>query len=241
MIKSWLTAVILVVVSASAIAAGQAAPAQAPAVAICDDENELPPFSYFVRAGGARTPAIGGFAVAVIRDIFARRGIPYRIDMKPWPRCQALAAIGYEYGMLMNLTYSDEREKSFLFSRPFHYMHSYYYYSKERHPDGLDIASAADLRNFRVCGIAGHNYRIYGLAPAEVDQGANNVETVLAKVKLGRCALFLEKDEIMTGCAMLGKRWVSGWMKNCWQWKQAAGLPSCEARHHAAALACTQA
>lgn len=191
--------------SNAVFAAGQAQSPLSHTVAICDDENELPPFSYFLRVGRVKTATLGGFAVAVIREIFTRRGVAYRIDMKPWTRCQALVTLGHQYGMLMNFTYSDEREKTFLFSRPFYYMNSYYYYAKERYPDGLDINSAADLRNHRVCGISGHNYRVYGLAPGEVDQGARNVETVLAKVKLGRCTLFVEKDEIMTGYAMIGK------------------------------------
>lgn len=194
--------------SAGAAAAGQGPLPEAHFVAICDDENELPPFSYFVRQGEARTAVISGFAVAVVRDIFARRGVSYRIDMKPWPRCVALATLGNEYGMLMNLTHSAEREKSFLFSRPLYSMRSFYYFSKEKFPAGPDIRSITDLRSYRVCGVAGHNYREYGLGPGDVDQGARNMEIVLAKVKLGRCSLFVEKDEIMSGYAMLDKRYL---------------------------------
>lgn len=200
-----ITAGLLACAGAPMAAAASAPPDAAHSVTICDDENELPPFSYILRASGAARGQVGGYAVSVIHEIFKRRGVAYRIHMKPWPRCQALVTLGQGYGMLMNLTYSDEREKSYLFSRPFHYLHSYYYYAKSRHPGGLEINSAADLRKHRVCGISGHNYRIYGLAPGDVDQGAKNVDTALAKVKRGRCSLFLEKDDIMAGYAMLGK------------------------------------
>ncbi len=188
-----------------AMAAGQPAPRQPLSVAICDDENELPPFSFFERQPGRKAPLLSGFAVSIVREIFTRRNVNYTIDVKPWARCIALVTRGREYAMLMNLTHSVEREASFLYSRPFASGQSYYYYAKDKYPNGLSINSMTDLRHYRVCGIAGHNYREYGMAAGDVDQGARNLEIVLSKLKRGRCTLFLEKDDIMAGYATQGK------------------------------------
>ncbi len=55
----------------------------------------------------------------------------------------------------------------------------------------------------------GYNYDGYGLAPGEVDQGAKTFSALITKVQLGRCALFLEKDEVMTGYAAIGKNYLA--------------------------------
>jgi polar amino acid transport system substrate-binding protein len=137
-------------------------------VAVCDDENELPPFSYDERAddnaGNRKTGMITGYTVAVLREIFSRRGITFSIDMKPWPRCLAVTTLGKEYAMVMNVTYSAERARSFLLTRPYYSLTSYYYYLHSAHPIGLSIGSPADLHNFSVCGISGHNDEGYGMA-----------------------------------------------------------------------------
>lgn len=178
-------------------------------IAICDDENEWPPYSYYQRIDGKKSATITGFAANVIKDIFSRRGVDYTIDLIPWPRCLAVSTLGKDYGMVLNMSYNAERAKSFYFSRPYYATTSYYYYSRRNHPEGLAIASVADIRKYRVCGVQGYNYDGYGLAPGEVDQGAKNFTALITKVKLGRCALFLEKDEVMTGYAAIGKNYLA--------------------------------
>ena len=182
---------------------------EAPSVAICEDENEWPPYSYFERVGGRKTAKLTGYAVAVLHEIFTRRGVEYTIDMIPWPRCMAVATIGEQYGMVLNLSYNEQRARAFLFSRPYYSTTSYYYYSRRNHPRGLDIKSVGDIRKYRVCGVQGYNYDGYGLAPGEVDQGAKTFSALITKVQLGRCALFLEKDEVMTGYAAIGKNYLA--------------------------------
>ena len=190
----------------SALPARQTAPLT---VAICDDENEWPPYSYFQRADGKKTETLAGYAVAVIGEIFARQGVSFKIDMIPWPRCVAVSTMGKQYAMVLNLSHNTEREKIFLFSRPYYATTAYYYYSKRNHPKGLPIKSASDIRKFRVCGVQGYNYDGYGMKPGEVDQGAKNFPALISKVQLGRCVLFLEKDEVMTAYAAIGKDYLS--------------------------------
>lgn len=178
-------------------------------VAVCDDENEWPPYSYYARVDGKKTGEVTGYAVSVLNEILARHSLAYSIELIPWPRCLAVSILGKQYAMVLNMSYSDERTKSFLFSRPYYATTAYYYYSRRNYPNGMAIAAAADIRKHRVCGIQGYNYEGYGMAPGEVDQGARDFDPLINKVKLGRCALFMEKDEVMTGYAAIGKHYLA--------------------------------
>ena len=178
-------------------------------IAICEDENEWPPYSYFQREKGNKTGKVVGYAVDVIDEIFSRNRLQYHIDMIPWTRCMAVAAMGKTYQLALNFSYNPERHKSFLFSRAYYATTTYYYYSKRTYPQGLPIASPADLKKQRVCGLAGYNYKGYGLSASEVDQGAKDFPSLIAKLHLGRCALFLEKDEVMTGYGAIGKDYLA--------------------------------
>jgi polar amino acid transport system substrate-binding protein len=180
-------------------------------VAICEDENEWPPYSYFARnPDGGRTNKVIGYAVDVIGEILERHKISYRIDMIPWQRCLAVARMGKQYQMTLNMSWSPERARDFLFSRPYYSTTNYYYYSRRRYPQGLALRSAADLHNYRVCGIRGYNYSGYGgLRPGEVDQGASDFGAMIAKLHMGRCALFVEKYEVMLGYGAIGKDYLA--------------------------------
>jgi polar amino acid transport system substrate-binding protein len=177
-------------------------------VAICDDENEWPPYSYYQRIDGKKTAQLTGYAVAVVGEIFARHGVSYKIDLIPWPRCVAVVNIGKQYGMVLNLSHSLDREKTFLFSRPYYATTAYYYYSKRNYPQGLRINVAADIGKYRVCGVQGYNYDGYGVKSADVDRGAKDFTALITKIQLGRCALFMEKDEVMVAYAAIGKNYL---------------------------------
>ena len=205
---SWFCGLALCLPAAHA-KAPDTAPHAAMSIAICDDGNEWPPYSYYQRIDGKKTATVTGFAVAVIGDIFSRHAVHYTIDLIPWPRCVAVATIGSEYGMVLNMSYNVERTRSFLFSRPYYATTSYYYYSRRNYPKGLPIGAAADLGKYKVCGVQGYNYEGYGLAAGEVDQGAKDFSALINKVKLGRCALFLEKDEVMMAYAAIGKNYLA--------------------------------
>jgi polar amino acid transport system substrate-binding protein len=57
--------------------------------------------------------------------------------------------------------------------------------------------------------VQGFNYAGYGFGPHEVDQGTKDFPSLVAKIKLGRCDLFVEKDEIMQGFAKIGKDYLA--------------------------------
>lgn len=196
--------------------AGRAGDPPAPAevkkpqsISICEDENEWPPYSYFLRVNGKKSQKLAGYAVDVIDEILTRNQISYHIDLIPWARCMAVAALGKQYQMVLNLSYSPERMQALLFSRPYYATTVYYYYSKRHHPDGLPLKGPADLKSFRLCGLRGYNYAGYGIDTRAIDQGAGDFPALIAKMHLGRCDLFLEKNEIMTAYAAIGRDYLA--------------------------------
>ncbi|WP_374586776.1 substrate-binding periplasmic protein [Pseudoduganella sp.] len=201
---AWLAGIQL----AGAFAFAGNAPAGISQVAICEDENEWPPYVYRQRTSDGRPGRLTGYAVDVVNEIFARHGIRSTLELLPWPRCQAVAILGKQYQMVLNLTYNPERMRNFLLTRAYYSTNTYYYYSRRQHPKGLKIMSPAHLHNHRVCGIHGYNYLNYGLAPSEVDQGARDFTSLIAKLHAGRCALFLEKHEVMAGFSVIGKDYL---------------------------------
>ena len=174
-------------------------------VAICEDGSEWPPYTYFERRDGKKTERIIGFAVDVIQDIFSRNGLLYSLELIPWARCQAEVKLGKNYQMALNLSYSEERNRNYLLTRPYYQTTNYYFYSRRQYPNGLAIHSVADLKSYAVCGLLGYNYTGYGLKAGEVDQQARDFPAVIAKLHNRRCDLFVEKLEIMTGFLAIGE------------------------------------
>ena len=145
----------------------------------------------------------------MVGEIFRKHGISFTITMIPWPRCLAVARIGKLYQMNMNLSFSEERARDFLYSRPYYRTANYYFYSRRHHPEGLKVNSLADLKKFRVCGIRGYNYTSYGFQAGDMDQGAGDFTALIAKLHLNRCELFMEKREIMYGYEAIGRDYLS--------------------------------
>jgi polar amino acid transport system substrate-binding protein len=176
---------------------------------ICDDGDEWPPYTYYERVNGERTHKLIGYSIDVIDEIFARHGIHYTAHLIPWARCQAEVKTGVTYQMALNASYSVDRDRDFWLTRSYYTATNYYFYSRQRYPQGLAIANAGDLKHFPVCGIFGSNYTTYGFKSGELDQGTMDFPAMIAKLHMGRCAVFMEKYEVMAGFMAIGKRYLA--------------------------------
>ena len=178
-------------------------------ISVCDDENEWPPYIFFERTGGKKGDKIAGFSIDVIEDIFSRHQIRYSITMLPWARCLLEVNNGSRYQMLLGLTKSPEREINYWISQRYYSTQTYYYFSRKKYPQGLAIKAMADLKKYRICGIHGYNINYVGypgfFKPGEIDQGAKTFESLIAKIHLQRCDVFLEQYQAMQGYALIGK------------------------------------
>ncbi len=165
---------------------------------ICEDDAQWPPFLYYGRTGDSADRHVVGVSVDVLNRILGPKGITYEVDFVPWKRCQAMLVVG-SYDLAANASYSDERARTYRLSQPYYWLHSYYYYSRRQHPQGLKVDSLADLKHHRVCGLLGDNYATYGLQPADMDLLPHSYTQMIEKLHLGRCDLFIEKREIIAG------------------------------------------
>lgn len=182
-----------------------AGPLKGSTVHVCEDGAEWPPYSYYKRVNGQPTKEVVGLAVDIIGAILKKADVGLSIDLLPWARCQKELVTGGMYQLALNASYSELRAKTYHLSRPYYSTTNFYFYSKRVHPAGLKIEQLADLKNYRVCGLFGYNYETYGLAPANIDQGAYSFASVIGKVHAGRCDLFLEKYQVMAGFGATGQ------------------------------------
>lgn len=193
--------------AALSLAAGvHAQPVSLRTVAVCDDANEWPPFTYVQRAAGASAgqASVQGFSVEVLRSILGARGIGLTVELLPWVRCLREVESGARFQMALNASASAERAQRFYLSEPVHATTPGYFYARRRFPEGPPIQSMQDLARYRVCGVHGYNYAAYGLRDDQVDRGAMNLSRVTAKLLVDRCDLGLGELEVVQASRHLG-------------------------------------
>lgn len=178
-------------------------------VYICDDGAEWPPYSYYQRMDGEPTQTIVGFSVDVIDRIFKRKGISYQLTLLPWKRCMREVAEGKRYHMFLSGGRNPERDRTYYISEAYYQMHPGYLFSKQHHPMGLAIAGREDLKKYRVCGINGYNYIVFGLAEDEIDTGSRDYDSLVKKLLNDRCDLSIDRLEILVGFKAIGKDFIN--------------------------------
>ncbi|MGC0151257.1 substrate-binding periplasmic protein [Chromobacterium vaccinii] len=185
-------------------AAARAEEADRSPVAICDDGDEWPPFTYYRRVDGKPTAEITGFSVEVIGAILAKHGIPFTITLPPWKRCLASIEAGENYVMALSASKSPEREKRFLFSAPYYQTHYYAFYAKNRFPRGLKLDAQSDLNRYRLGGVKGYAYtKLEAVDKSRMILAASYLE-LIKMMKAGRLDVFAEDYEVITGLASIG-------------------------------------
>ncbi len=177
-------------------------------VAVCDDVNEWPPFTYLAPNPPGATPTrpeVLGFSVEVLRRVLAPAGVTVRIDLLPWVRCLREVASGTAYQMALNASANPERQQRFWMSDAYHATTPGYFYSRRRYPQGVPVQRPEDLTRFRVCGVHGYNYSAYGLRDDQVDRGALNFSRVIAKLLADRCELGVGELEVVKASLYNGR------------------------------------
>ncbi|MCX4028670.1 transporter substrate-binding domain-containing protein [Endozoicomonas sp. SM1973] len=177
-------------------------------VRIADDLAEWPPYTYFVRKkNGEVSKQIAGLSIDVIEWIFTQNNMAYTVELLPWQRAQAEVAKGNRYHMLLNASYSDKRNKTYLLTKPYYQLNLFFFYSKKYHKKPPRVTGVGDLKKrFKTCGIFGYSYAARGFAANEVDAWAKNYDLLInALHKHGRrCDVFIEGYEIMIGFSYIG-------------------------------------
>ncbi|OHX15235.1 hypothetical protein BI343_02455 [Chromobacterium amazonense] len=171
---------------------------------ICDDGDEWPPYTYYLRYNHQATAEITGYSVDVITAILNKHHIPFQINLLPWKRCLASIENAETYLMALSASKNPEREKQFLFSRPYYQTHYYVFYSKIKYPDGVNVAGQADLGRYRLGGIKGYAYSALTAVNKDAMVRTADYPTLGRALLADRFDLFAEDYEVLVGLDRLG-------------------------------------
>jgi polar amino acid transport system substrate-binding protein len=178
-------------------------------VKICDDSREWPPYSYFPRTHGKIDRSqLTGAMIELTQHIFHLMQMDYTITAMPWKRCLHEVAhfkkLG-DYEVAIEGTLSEERLQQYYASTYVYTTTGGYWYSTRQYPQGPAIQTPADLKQYSLCGIQGHNYTGYGITPDLIRNRPSTYQSALDMVSKGRCNLFLSNLPIPLGKAKLGE------------------------------------
>jgi polar amino acid transport system substrate-binding protein len=172
-------------------------------VRVCDDANEWPPYTYWLRENGRRTDRLTGYSTELIRLIASRRGLRLQIEMLPWKRCLESVRSG-ETLLLLNAIATPERRENYWLSSSIYETRLLALWSRSRHPDGLALPSQADLLPLRIGGLQGYSYSQLDQIPESRLIRAPNYDSLLQMLHLGRVDVALVNEGVMLGYAALG-------------------------------------
>ncbi|NND50291.1 MAG: hypothetical protein HKN60_08565, partial [Rhizobiales bacterium] len=157
--------IVSIALLAFAFLQGAKALAETPVI-ICGEP--WPPYIYESEASAPGAPGVSGIHqrnFALISDV---TGLDFQLQILPWKRCLSESAVYPGPGspeIAIDASFSEERVEKYHFVGPMYAWGTAVFYSRDRYPDGLfagedrqSVKTIADLREFRFCGLAGHNY-----------------------------------------------------------------------------------
>jgi polar amino acid transport system substrate-binding protein len=165
-------------------------------VRICYHEGEWPPYIYFKRDKGEidKTKVVGA-TVELFNEIFKNIGLKHTTTMGPWKRC--LYEVTYfdkykKFEAFTNGSFNEDRAEKYYVTSALYKTHQGLFYSTEKFKNPPKIASAQDLKDYKICGILGYNYTMYrklGVTNV-IDTAAQGLAHVLNKLSHQKCDFF---------------------------------------------------
>ncbi len=149
-----------------------------------------------------------GYDLDYLEEIFGPIQANFTFELIPWNRCLHEVETGDAYDMLSSAAFSQERDEKYLVTDSYYTVRPHYFYPKRRFPDGLEIADIEQFANYRVCGLHGYSYSIFGISEKSIDSGTHNFSQLIEKTERGRCDVFLGRYEIFAGFAKTGNNYI---------------------------------
>ncbi len=169
-------------------------------IRIAVDAAGWPPFVY----EDPKTGKASGASFDILREILTRANLDFEVKFLPWKRCLVLGANG-DFDIVMDGTFSAERDKSFFFTEPFYTINSALYYSVKQHPQGPPkINQIADYQNHSFCGLFGYNYTMYSIPEENIFSKSFEEKHRLKLLHAGRCDFLIGDIEILQGFEKMG-------------------------------------
>ncbi len=181
---------------------------RAEALGVCIADTEYPPFRYS-RVDAEGRPYTDGFHPALLDRLLAGGSWTYQVLQMPARRCLQELLRGDRVQLFIG-GYSDSRARDFLLSAPLDRIHFHYFYSRSRFPDGLELPGRAALAGYRLCGIKGHNFEMFGLHASELPTDlADSFAGAFNMLRLQRCDLLPYNIEVIRGYRLVGEDFLA--------------------------------
>lgn len=160
-------------------------------IAICEDDTEVFPMTYYSRESNRKDNKLIGFTVELIERIFYKHKISWDIVLIPWSRCLHEVKKGKKYQMLLNAVSNEQRRRDYYFTGPHFEAKNFYFYAKEKYPNGLPINSPADLSNYVLGGVYGYDQTVFGIKEEQVLIHSKSLPKLIQMMYLGRFDVFM--------------------------------------------------
>lgn len=178
------------------------------------------PYLYDVN-GGEGAQKIAGANLAIFEEISKRTGYEFAFELIPWKRCLRDVAsfdIHGDFEIASDATRNKKREKTYHIVGPLYEASTSIYYSRKKYPTGpvspetgKVISTIDEMKDFKICGIRGHNYEGYYTrhnmprGGIQLDTGAKNYHAALGMVSYQRCDLMEAQTNMIAGAIVTGE------------------------------------
>lgn len=178
--------------------------AEPPLVRACDNDQDYPPFRWQQQGADGRTE-IKGLGLTLVRQILATNNWRMELDLLPLRRCLQEVATGERYQLIISSSPNAERLKTYRATDPFDYVHFHAFYLRSRFPEAPPVQQKSDLLKHKVCGLAGHNFAMFGIPAERIDTGAESFAAVFQMLRSGRCEVLPYNLEAIEGLRLIGQ------------------------------------
>lgn len=167
-------------------------------ISICEDDTEVFPMTYYDRKRGNQEKKLTGFTIELIDRVFMKHNISWDIVLIPWSRCLREVKKGNNYQMLLNAVSNKQRRQDYHFSAAHFEAKNFYFYSKQKYPNGLPIESPKDLANYLLGGVYGYDQTVFGIDESQVLIRSKSLSKLIQMMYLGRFDVFMAGSDAVT-------------------------------------------
>jgi len=123
--------------------------ADKPLTIVCDDR--FPPFEF------SEDGKLKGFAVDLVKAVFNRMEVPYRIETYPWKRAESMVVSG-QADALFSASYLKARSDVCWYSSEHLFESEYVFFIHKQDKNNLYFGSFEDLKFKHICVTLGYSY-----------------------------------------------------------------------------------
>ncbi|OUR95345.1 hypothetical protein A9Q84_16030 [Halobacteriovorax marinus] len=172
--------------------AGEISPNQE--IFICAEDAGWPPFS--IPASESKEQ-FRGYNLDLIKIIFKKHNIKYKIIIRPWKRCLYDGKNG-DINIVLDAAKNPQRTKDYLLTEPIYQLTPIFFFSNEHLKSMHKPATVKELLELgTICGQKGYTYNNFGFKNSDVVMISKEITNVFDLVVKKRCVVGLTRKEVL--------------------------------------------